>query len=87
LSEGNSLLRGTEGPICQPDPSHWEVCCLPGARVTDITRKLPGLMWSYDYYPLLLIQVGRDKITERSPKAIKETSGHCSNRLKDQGHR
>ncbi len=28
---GDSLLRGTEGPMCQPDPTRREVCCLPGA--------------------------------------------------------
>jgi len=28
---GDSLLRGTEGPISPPDPSHREFCCLPGA--------------------------------------------------------
>ena len=42
---GDSLLRGTEGPICRPDPSHREVCCLPGARVRDVAKKLPGLVW------------------------------------------
>jgi len=68
---GNSLLRGTEGPICRPDPSHGEVCCLPGARVRDAAKKLPGLVRTSDYYPLLVMQVGRDEIAERSPKAIK----------------
>ncbi|KAM9663018.1 uncharacterized protein ACIBXB_016421 [Morphnus guianensis] len=68
---GDSLLRGTEGPICRPDPSHREVCCLSGARVKDITRKLPGLVQTSDYYPLLVVQVGSDEIAERNPKAIK----------------
>jgi len=68
---GNSLLRGTEGPICQPDPSHREVCCLPGARVWDVAKKLPGLVQPSHYYHLLVMQVGRDEIAERSPKAIK----------------
>jgi len=68
---GDSLLRGTEGPICRPDPSHREVCCLPGARVRDVAKKLPGLVRPSDYYPLLIMQVGGDEITERSPKAIK----------------
>ena len=27
---GDSRLRGTEGPICRPDPSHREFCCLLG---------------------------------------------------------
>lgn len=30
---GDFWLRGTEGPVCQPDPICREVCCLPGARV------------------------------------------------------
>jgi len=68
---GNSLLKGTEGPICQQDPSHREVCCPPGAWVRDVATKLPGLVWSSDYYTLLVMQVGGDKIAERSPKAIK----------------
>jgi len=50
---GDSLLRGTEGPICRPDPSHREVRCLPGARVRDVAKKLPGLVWPSDCYPLL----------------------------------
>ena len=38
---GGSLLRG---PVCQPDPTHREVCCLPGARVRHISRKLLSLI-------------------------------------------
>jgi len=68
---GDSLLRVTEGPICQPDPSQREFCCLPGARVRDASRKLPGLMRPSDYYPPLVMQVGGDEMIERSLKAIK----------------
>ena len=63
---GDSLLRGTEGPIYRPDSSHWEVCCLSGAWVRDITRKLPKVVWSTDYFPLLIIQVGSDETAQRS---------------------
>lgn len=35
---GDSLVRGTEGPMCRPDPSRREVCCPPGAWVRYITR-------------------------------------------------
>jgi len=63
---GDSLLRGTEGPICRPDPSHREVCCLPGARVMDVAGKLSDLVWPSGYYPLLVMQVGRDEIVDRS---------------------
>ncbi|RMB89236.1 hypothetical protein DUI87_34385 [Hirundo rustica rustica] len=68
---GDSLQRGTEGPICQRDPSHREVCCLPGARVQNITERLPALIQPSDYYPLLIVQAGSDEIEKRSVKAIK----------------
>ena len=68
---GDSLLRGTEGPICWPDPTRREVCCLPQARVRDISRKLPGLIQPSDYYPLLIVQAGSDDVANRSLRAIK----------------
>jgi len=68
---GDSLLRGTEGPICWPDPTCRKVCCLSGARVRDISRKLPGLIHPSDYYPLLIVQAGSDDVANRSLRAIK----------------
>ena len=52
-SEGN---RGPDG--CLPDGTCREICCLPAARVKDITRRLPSLVNSSDYYPLLIVQAG-----------------------------
>ena len=46
---GDSLLWGTEGSICRPDPTCKEVCCLPGAHIRDIARKVLGLVCSSDY--------------------------------------
>ena len=46
---GDSLLWGTEGSICRPDPTCKEVCCLPGAHISDIARKVLGLVCSSDY--------------------------------------
>jgi len=68
---GDSLLKGTEGLIRPPDPRHREVYCFPGAWVREVARKLPDLVQPSVYYPLLVMQVGGDEITERSPKAIK----------------
>ncbi|KAK4816772.1 hypothetical protein QYF61_022770 [Mycteria americana] len=68
---GDSILRGTEGPICRTDPPLREACCLPGAHMKDITRILPSLVWPSDYYPLLLFHVGGNEAATRSPRAIK----------------
>ena len=68
---GDSLLKGTEHPISRLDPLLREVCCLPGARVKDMTRKLPTLVRPADYYALLIFQVGSGEVTTRSLRAIK----------------
>jgi len=52
LVVGDSLLRGTEVPICQPDREAREVCCLLGAKVRDVAERRPQLVKSTDYYPL-----------------------------------
>ena len=69
---GDSVLRGTERPICRPDPYFREVCCLPGARVRDIKKKGTALVRPSDYYPLLVIQAGNDEVVERSLKSLKK---------------
>ncbi|KFV65520.1 hypothetical protein N307_00492, partial [Dryobates pubescens] len=69
---GDSLLGHTEGPIYRPNPSHREVCSLPGAQVRDIARRIPKLIHPSDYYPLLVIQAGRDEIDKKGTRAIKE---------------
>ena len=68
----DSLLWGMEGSICRSDPTCREVCCLPGAHIRDIARKVPGLVRSSDYCPLLIVQVGSDEIAQGSLRAIKK---------------
>ena len=67
----DSLLRGMEGLICSPDLTSMELCCLPGAHIRDITRKVPGLVCSSDYCPLLIVQVGSDEIAQGSLRTIR----------------
>ena len=70
-SVGDSLLRGTESPVCQPDPTRREVCCVPGAQVRDISRKLPSLICPSYYYPLLIVQASSDEVADRSLRTIR----------------
>lgn len=70
---GDSRCRETEHPICQMDPFHRQVCCLLGTWVRDVIRRLPGLIEPSDYYPLLVVvQLGSDKVDERSLTAVKK---------------
>lgn len=38
---GDSLLKGTECPVCKPDSSHKEVCCLPVHGLETFLRNSP----------------------------------------------
>ncbi|XP_019345243.1 uncharacterized protein LOC132243289 [Alligator mississippiensis] len=67
---GNSLLRGTEGPICHPDPMVCEVCCLPRARIQDIMVMILDLIQPSDHYPLVLIHVGTNDMPGSTPDRI-----------------
>jgi len=82
---GDSFLKVTEDPICRPDPPHREVCCLPEAWVRDITRKLAGLVRSSDYYPLLVVQVGSDKVRDKSTWEIKRDFRALGRQVKGSG--
>jgi len=85
IAVGDSQLRGTEGPICQADPPLRQVCCLPGARVKDIARKLPRLLQPSDYYPLLLFHVGADEVAASSPRVIKKYFKALGRLVKESG--
>jgi len=47
-----------EASFCQPDAFSREVFFLLGAHIRDVTKRLPSLVHSTDYYPLLLLHVG-----------------------------
>lgn len=61
-SGGDSLLLGTQDPICQPDLLSGEVSCLLGAQIWDV-EKLLRLVHPSDYYPLLLFNMGTNETT------------------------
>lgn len=72
LVADDSLLGGTEVPIYQPDRESQEVCCLPGAKVRDVSERVSQLVKSTDCYPLLLFHVGMNDTTSWNLGRISE---------------
>lgn len=64
--------RGIEAPIYQPDIHSREVCYLPGAKIQDVTKKLPQLAKSADYYPLLLFHMVTNDMVKHCLDKIKQ---------------
>ena len=82
---GDSLLRGPKSPIGCLDPSHREVCCLPGAWMRDVTRNITHLVKTSDYYPLLVFRIGNEEVGERSSQTIKRDFRALGRFLKESG--
>lgn len=59
LIVGNSLLRGTAGPICQPDVEAEDMCCPLGLRSVMLPREQPTLprAWTSRRYYFMRVQV------------------------------
>lgn len=54
----DSLLLGTEAPMCHQDFESQEACCLPGACIWDIAERLSVFICPSDHYPFLLDHTG-----------------------------
>ena len=68
---GDSLLRGTEAPICCPDNISREVYFLPRARIRDVTERLLSLVKPADYHSFLLFQVRSHDVAMRRLRNFK----------------
>ncbi|CAM5160534.1 unnamed protein product [Natator depressus] len=80
---GDSLLRGTESSIFRPDRENREVCCLPGARIHNVTEKLPRLIKPSDLYPFLLLHVGTNDTAKNDLERITADYVALGRRIKE----
>uniref|UniRef100_A0A8C3H8J2 SGNH hydrolase-type esterase domain-containing protein n=1 Tax=Chrysemys picta bellii TaxID=8478 RepID=A0A8C3H8J2_CHRPI len=80
---GAPLLRGTEVPVCRPDISSREVCCLPGACIQNVTEALSRIIQPSDYYPMLLIHVGTNDTVRSDTERIKSDYRALEVRVKE----
>lgn len=51
-------FTSTMALTCQPDSLLRKVCCLLRTSIKQVTEKLPCLLKSTDYYPVLVFHVG-----------------------------
>lgn len=62
---------GIKTPFFWPDIQTREVCCLSEAKIQDVTERLPQLVKSTVYYPLLL-HVGTNDMRQHNQGKIKQ---------------
>ncbi|XP_073171140.1 uncharacterized protein [Lepidochelys kempii] len=80
---GDSLLRGTESSICRPDQENREVCCLPGAKIRDVTERLPRLIKPSDRDSFLLLHMGTNDTAKNDLEQITADYVALGKRIKE----
>lgn len=76
---GDSVLRGTQELNCCSDRELWELCCLLGAKVRDVVQRVPQLVKSTNFSPLLPFHVGINNTATRTwTKSKKMTKLGCT---------
>lgn len=84
---GESVLNGNDTLVCCLDNLSKEVCCLPGAHICDIRKRIPGMIKPEDYY-LVVFQAGLCESTTRKLKMYqKKTSQLLGICWRDREHR
>ncbi|XP_075208143.1 uncharacterized protein LOC142313042 [Anomaloglossus baeobatrachus] len=82
---GDSLLRGTEAAICRPDMTSREMCCLPGAKIKDVSDRISELLRPTDDYPFLLIHVGTNDTARNELETICSDFEDLGKKVKELG--
>ena len=59
---GDSIIRGIDSILCKPDQESRMVCCLPGARVRDISDRLERILEREGDDPVVVVHVGTNNI-------------------------
>ena len=82
---GDSMQRGLEATICQPDLSSREVFCLPGVWIREVVERLLKLVQTYGCYLLLFFHVGTNDTARGDLESIKTDYRALEEILRDTG--
>lgn len=71
----DSLLRGTEAPICHVD--HQAGLMLLGTHIHDIKKQLPNLIKPKNYYPLLITDPDQAHSYDAATRTVQNIKKDC----------
>jgi len=59
---GDSIVRGIDRRFCGRKRESRMVCCLPGARVKDVSERLQGILEGEGEQPVVVVHIGTNGI-------------------------
>lgn len=84
---GDSIVRGTDRRFCEPDRYTRMVCCLPGARVRDVSNRVQSILRGEGEQPDVLIHVGTNDIDKKREEVLKRDYRELGWKLRDRTSR
>ena len=79
---GDSMVRGTDRRFCGRDRDSRMVCCLPGARVRDVSDRVHSVLkWEGDQ-PDVVVHIGTNDVGRKSEEVLKSEYRELGRKLK-----
>ena len=79
---GDSVVKGIDTVLCDQDKEYRRLCCLPGARVQDVSSGLQrNLEWEGEN-PVVVVHVGANDIDKTGTKDLQREYEELGNKLK-----
>ncbi|XP_062909111.1 uncharacterized protein LOC134349138 [Mobula hypostoma] len=84
---GDSIVRGTERGFCGNRRDLRMVCCLPGARIQDVTDRVQGILKSEGEDPEVVVHVGTNDVGKNGKDILQRDFRELGRRLKSRTSR
>ncbi|XP_072125340.1 transmembrane protein 204 isoform X5 [Mobula birostris] len=80
---GDSIVRGADRRFCGREKDTRMVCCLPGARVRDVSDRVHDILVREGKQPEVVIHVGTNNIGRKRDEVLKCEFRELGRRLKN----
>ena len=67
---GDSIVRGIDRHLCRRKRDSGMVCCLPGARVKDVSERLQGILEGEGEQPAVVVHIGTNDIGKKRDEVL-----------------
>ncbi|XP_059821606.1 uncharacterized protein LOC132391883 [Hypanus sabinus] len=83
----DSIVRGTDRRFCEPDRDTCMVCCLPGARVQDVSGQVRNILKGKGEHPAVLVHDGTNDIDRKRKEVLKRDFRELGRKLRSRTSR
>ena len=84
---GDSLVRGTDRRFCGRNRDTRWVCCLPGARVSDVSERISQVLKGEGEQPQVVVHIGTNDLGRKRDKDVRQAFKDLGCKLKGRTNR